>query len=103
MVDDCCLYVFCLAWCACVSMFGLSCVICEGGDDDSVIALECGLSDCIECLGEGEGHVGLNVVLYVVDAVFDFAGSEVLEVAVVKYVRRRLRRKSGRRRSGMSI
>ena len=101
MVDDCCLYVFCLGRCPCMSVIGMSCVICECGDDHDVITLECGLFDCVECLREGECHVGLYVELGVVfadaiDAALEFAGGEVFKVAVVEDVRRGLR---GRRRT----
>ena len=79
MVDDCCLYVFCLGWCSCMSVLCLSCVVCNCGDDNNVITLKCGKFDCVECLSKGECHVGFYVVLSVVlvdavDAVLEFAG-----------------------------
>ena len=102
MIDDCCLHVFSLTWCAGMSVFGMSCIVCECGDDNNVIAFECCQFDCVECLREGECHVCFYVVMCVVfvdavDIVFKFVGSEVFEIAVMKDEGCWLR--GGRRRS----
>ena len=61
IVDDGCLYVFCLCWRACMSVIGVSGVIGECVNDDDVFVGECGLLDCVECLCKSECGVGDKV------------------------------------------